>query len=455
MSGIKSSRSPKAFGEEPPGAAGGSIGGTGTANTIAKFSAAQTLANSQITDNGAAVAIPAATSLSLSGATLGVLVTGGMFDVNTAEIDVDSAAGASYESIGNTAIVAGGSLDMTAGTDVAITAGGVDGDINLTTTGTGTLSLNNSPIVPWFGDGSDGALVFDGVATVLGIVPAGNVYILDRVLHATTISISAGVTLDATLVGMINATGLITGTATSIIQRVANKGGDGAAGAAGAGAAATVATIGDQGAGGLVVPMGGGIALAGGAPGAAGATTGTLGSFGDTNGFRVYSGGAGGAGSGGGAAAGSAGISFSTTGRLIAGLERDPIFYRIGSGFGTPGALAMACGGGGGGGATGAGGGGGGQAGYHLRISAGGGITGAPIVRCRGGIGGAGFTGTGSSGGGGGGSGGVAWIYHRAGTTVNHVFDGAGGAGGAPGTGATAGTAGADSTSTNDIVFAV
>ena len=39
----------------------------------------------------------------------------------------------------------------------------------------------------WFGDGSDGALVFDGSTTILGMVPSANVYTLTRNIFATNL----------------------------------------------------------------------------------------------------------------------------------------------------------------------------------------------------------------------------------------------------------------------------
>lgn len=47
----------------------------------------------------------------------------------------------------------------------------------------------------YFGDGSDGALVFDGIATILGVVPSGNVYTFLRSIYPTTCTINNGVTV--------------------------------------------------------------------------------------------------------------------------------------------------------------------------------------------------------------------------------------------------------------------
>jgi len=46
-----------------------------------------------------------------------------------------------------------------------------------------------------FGSGVDGALVFDGVATVAGLVPSASTYIMVRDIFATTLTVATGVTL--------------------------------------------------------------------------------------------------------------------------------------------------------------------------------------------------------------------------------------------------------------------
>lgn len=50
-------------------------------------------------------------------------------------------------------------------------------------------------IFPFGGDGTDGAVTFDGVTTVLGLAPAANVYTLTRDIFCTQITINAGVTI--------------------------------------------------------------------------------------------------------------------------------------------------------------------------------------------------------------------------------------------------------------------
>lgn len=59
------------------------------------------------------------------------------------------------------------------------------------------------------GDGSDGALDFDGSSTVLGIVPSGSVYTLPRHIYPTTMRVRTGVTIKGHGWGIF-ASGLIT-----------------------------------------------------------------------------------------------------------------------------------------------------------------------------------------------------------------------------------------------------
>lgn len=46
-----------------------------------------------------------------------------------------------------------------------------------------------------FGTGADGAVAFDGSTTILGLVPAGNIYTMTRDIHCTNITINNGVTI--------------------------------------------------------------------------------------------------------------------------------------------------------------------------------------------------------------------------------------------------------------------
>lgn len=75
-----------------------------------------------------------------------------------------------------------------------------------------------------FGDGSDGALVYDGAATILGMAPAANVYTLTRDIFATNLTVNAGVTIKTNNF-RIFATGtltLVTGAPGGIIQNDGN-----------------------------------------------------------------------------------------------------------------------------------------------------------------------------------------------------------------------------------------
>lgn len=109
------------------------------------------------------------------------------------------------------------------------------------------MPLFNPSLAPnLLGDGSDGALVYDGVATILGVVPAGNTYTLTRDIYATDLTVNVGVTLipngfrifvEDTLLnnGVIsgngkNATGITAGAstvATGSLQTAAGGGGNG------------------------------------------------------------------------------------------------------------------------------------------------------------------------------------------------------------------------------------
>jgi len=63
----------------------------------------------------------------------------------------------------------------------------------LAVVGGGSASPN-----PLYGLGIDGALVFDGVATVAGLVPVGGVYAMTRDLYATTLTVTAAARLKTT-----------------------------------------------------------------------------------------------------------------------------------------------------------------------------------------------------------------------------------------------------------------
>jgi hypothetical protein len=46
-----------------------------------------------------------------------------------------------------------------------------------------------------YGDGGDGAVVFDGSTTILGMAPSSNIYTLTRSLFCTNLTINSGVTI--------------------------------------------------------------------------------------------------------------------------------------------------------------------------------------------------------------------------------------------------------------------
>jgi len=78
-----------------------------------------------------------------------------------------------------------------------------------------------SSIFAYGGDGSDGALVFDGSSVVLGITPSANAYTLTRDVFATSLTVNNGVTVN-TGGAAIFCTGTFTNNGT-----VQNNGGNG------------------------------------------------------------------------------------------------------------------------------------------------------------------------------------------------------------------------------------
>jgi hypothetical protein len=367
-----------------------------------------------------------------------------------------------------------------------------DNDTSIATTAFVTAAVGpggSGAYFAWGGDGSDGAAVFNGSSTVLGLVPSASVYTLVRDIVCTDITVNSGVTLitanyavfatgTATINGTIHndggtasngqtATSATGGTGGNVGVRTSSPGGNdghynrlinpvaGTAGGNGGTAAGTQAAAATAGTGVSNTPLDG--------TGAAGAT----GSSGGKGGTGTS--GAGGAvrtGATGGAAFAS--VSWQT-GRTAAVAASGIAFNAVTPHFvqasnagngGAPG------GGGGGGDGTNSGGGGGGGGGeggsggvcaiFAHTISIG--ATG--IVRANGGRGGNGGNGrtqtVGNVGGGGGGAGGsggvggIVWlIYHRytnAGTVqANGGTGGTGGTKGSPaGTGTDDATGGAN-----------
>ena len=141
-----------------------------------------------------------------------------------------------------------------------------------------------------FGDGSDGAITFDGTTTVLGLVPSSLTYTLNRSIFCSSITVN-GTVIIKTAGFKIFCTGTLTNNGT-----ISNQGGAGGAGGASTGGTAGTAGIavpagdlGGSGAGGL-----GGLGATGnGGNGAAG--TGVSFSMGNSGGAGGPSGAGGGA----------------------------------------------------------------------------------------------------------------------------------------------------------------
>jgi len=278
-----------------------------------------------------------------------------------------------------------------------------------------------------FGDGSDGALHYDGVTTVLGMVPVAGVYTLTRDIFATNMVVDAGVRI-------INAGWRIFGTGTlTNAGRIDGDGNPAAFNNPGALLAAN-GFYGNRGVGG-------------------GAGSSGVGTVGSTTSTGITLGGAGGHGGTGTAGVGGAGgAAPSTFPQITASLLHHYIAWVMGSAPGNAGAALAAlawyggAGGGGGGGSAGdghSGGGGGGGGGVILvafRL-----IVNTGTISANGGLGGStnpNFTNAGVGGGGGGGGVGV----FTNGLTGN-TPTASGGAIGAVGT-VTAATAGANGTVT-------
>lgn len=255
-----------------------------------------------------------------------------------------------------------------------------------------------------FGDGSDGAAVLDGVATVPWATLAGSTYTMTRDCFTTSLTINSGITL------LVAAERIFCQSAPVNNGAISSNGNAGTASAGGATNNGGVWNIND----------------AGGAGG-----TNAAGSAGAAGGFGVTSGGAGGAGSS--TAGGAGGARTSTTAsyyHIPHNLLLSPMLavtLKAGSG-----------GGGGGGDGTNRGGGGGGGGGIIAIFAPG--FTNNGTISA---VGGNGFTPTvGSCGGGGAGSGGLIIIYTLAAVTNTGTITVAGGT---PGSGVGTGVAGSAS----------
>lgn len=279
-----------------------------------------------------------------------------------------------------------------------------------------------------FGDASDGSVTFDGSTTILGMVPAANVYTLTRDFFFSSTTINSGVSI-ITNGFRLYCRGVLTNNGT--IHWNGNTSPSATAGAAISNAASSISSVTSN----------------TGSPGTPGGNGGTAAGSNGPNHANTSLGSAGGAGglgsSGAGGAAGTLGIP-----RAIP--RAYPFSTAINSSVATGTTIQGASGGGGGGGdGVNSGGGGGGGAGIVCLIVERFGGTGN--IRARGGNG---FTpSTGNCGGGGGGGGGAVLITSRSiqsGAIAGQTIDANGGAGGTGvGTGAN-GTAG-----TNGILYLV
>jgi len=266
--------------------------------------------------------------------------------------------------------------------------------------------LDESAATGVFGFGNDGALVFDGVATVLGIAPSGGNYTLNRHIFPTDMTISTGVTVFTGGFGVWGS-GTLTLAGTAKLD------------VSGADASGTT---------GGAIP-GSGIWYGGaGANGGAASTNG---------GNSTLSNSLGGSGGVGGTSddAHTGGTVTNTAAGAEKGAIRQPQSFTAGFLFGSTGCTVPTAGSGGSGGGGGGGGtqGGGGGAGGGLmlvmfRIVN---LSASCNVWAKGGAGAAGQTGGGfTAGGGGGGGGGVVLFGYRAstGTAINTRVSVAGGA---------------------------
>lgn len=265
-----------------------------------------------------------------------------------------------------------------------------------------------------FGDGSDGAIIFDGTTTVLGLVPASGVYTMNRDIFATNLSVSGSTTILFTANFRIFCTGVL---ATILGGKISNDG------PAAAGQVAGTATT----SGSLFGGSSGGIGGAGGSGAGANGTS-----------LTNALGGAGGNASG--TTGGTVTAPSATLGSPRA-FSTSTSGYLVGNNAGSAAVVALRGGTGGGGGAGGTGTGGGGGAGagvmviaaYVLSLSS------AGDIHCAGGHGGISPAGNNANGGGGGGGGLLILVYGSKNglvfsATINCNF-GVGGTGGVSGGG--------------------
>lgn len=283
-----------------------------------------------------------------------------------------------------------------------------------------------------FGDGSDGALTFDGTSTVIGLVPVSNTYTLTRDVYCNGCTIDVGVTIT----GDYRMFDIGTLTLNGTIARDGNSG----TGVTGGAARTTRFMISGGTNGGNGGSSAGGLAIGGGTANpcyreptpvcVAGATAA------GANGVSCRGGGGGSGASGLGATSGSVVLANRNLGAIPSGWQ-----YLSGRAVNNTVMYTGTGGGGGRGDSTNVktGGGGGGGGGY-LFVGANQ-IVGTGLVAARGGAGADGEAG-GNTGGGGGGAGGVVYVLTNGTCPTIDVSGGAGGAGQGTGTNGGAGSIG-------------
>jgi hypothetical protein len=271
---------------------------------------------------------------------------------------------------------------------VNVTTSGTAGQI-LESGGSGADPSWQSAALGTYGDGSDGSLTYDGTTTILGVVPAANVYTLNRDIFPSSMTVNAGITIIANgtrifCTGILdnngtihnngnNAANNVAGVATSAINVLGIGQAGGAGGNNGAGGATAATANAGGGSGGV-----GGISGAGQSAGTVGGAVAPVQARGGSKVFHSFS--------------------SASTGVLLFGAA-SPVLFTGGSG------------GSGGGGANANSGGGGGGGGGVLLINAWKIDNTGGTISANGGNGGNG-TGTNGGSGGGGGGGLVLLIYH-------------------------------------------
>ncbi len=164
------------------------------------------------------------------------------------------------------------------------------------------------------GNGGNGSLTFDGAATILGMVPAGNLYTMTRPIFASSITVNAGVTV-RTAGYRIFCTGTVTVASTGVIHN------NGINGNAGSGASAGGVVSGQTNVEYGDVPN----SLAG-----TNGTTGASTTGGTTTGPTSMGGGGGGGGGGGDSSGGGTAAAGSSGARVLAAIE---FLYELLRGF--------------------------------------------------------------------------------------------------------------------------